>query len=552
MATDTNEARMKCSSNDGILAGAKPRRLPSISGCPATGRLLRVVETVGVAFAATVCNAQVLPADIPGELRIGQSTSWQITPEISVTETRTDNAALTPASTARKSWVTEYTPGIRIEKTGVRTRIFADFRFHDFRYARNSQFNNNQRLLNSFATMEAIDNLFYVDANANISQQNRSAFSLAAATDASGPNGNRVETATNQISPHIRGKLADIAAYQLRFVGADIRSNDIALPDTKGKQWTGFIKNERARSGFGWAIDGNALSFRNKTVGKAHDERVRASLSYEFDPQVHLTAIGGSENTNFAGTRNGAHTSGIGLEWSPDARTQFAAVKEKRFFGNSHSATISHRTRLSAWKFTSTRDVTALSSQLTASGAGSTAGLLADLLASTIPDPIAREAAVRQQLEASGISGNSALSGGFATGRAFLVRNDEASVAVRGIYNTVTLILLRADRRAFGSASATTDSFSLSNEIRQRGVNLNWVYRLSPHASLSLVGTALRSEGLSTTNLDSNQRSLNLLFSTRIGQNTFATLGTRRVIFENSVNTGYRENAFLGSVSLRY
>ena len=512
-----------------------------------------VLVALAAAFVSTCGIAQSLPAEVLRAAPPTPVTAWRFTPEISVTESYTDNAALVSSATAQNSWVTETTPGIRIEKGGVRSRLYLDYRLHDFRYSRDSRLNNSQRLLASYATVEAVDNWLFVDASANITQQNRSAFNIAAATDTSGPNGNRAETATKQISPYVRGRLADIATYQLRVVGTDIRSDDVALPDTKARQWNGFIKNQRATAGFGWSVDGNALSFRNKTVGKLHDERIRGLISFEIDPQLHVSAIAGHEVTNFAGVQNDrATTSGFGLEWSPSARTQFAAVKEKRFFGDSHSVSLSHRTALTAWKISSNRDLDALSGQLTSTGAGSTAGLLADLLASAIPDPIAREAAVRQKLEASGIPAGSALSGGFATGRAYLSRRDEASVILLGTNDTVTLTLSRRDQRGFGPIVGAADSFSLSNDIRQQGVNLNWSHRLSMYSSLSLIATSLRSEGLSVTTLDTRQRSLSTLFSTRIGLHTYMTFGARRVHVNNSLNTSYRENAVLGSVSVRY
>ena len=509
-----------------------------------------VIAAMCAAFLPQRADAQPLPAE-PTAVTV--APAWRFTPEINVTESFTDNAALVPTMIAQKSWVTESTPGIRIEHTGVRSKVFLDFRLKDFHYSSSAQLNNSQRLLNSNATVEAIDNWFFVDASANITQQNRSAFSIAAAPNTGGPNGNRVETSTNQISPNIRGQFGDIAIYQLRAAGATIRTNDAVLPNTRGSQWTGFIKNEHAISGFGWSVVGDALTFRNSIVGKSQDARIRGAISYEISSQFHISAITGREVSNYAGSKNdGTNTSGVGLEWSPGERTQFAVVKEKRFFGDSHSVNFNHRTALTVWKITSTRDVTALSGQLTANRPGSTAGLLSDLLVSAVPDPVAREAAVRQRLENSGVPGSSALSGGFATGRPFLIRNDEASVGLLGVNNTVTITLSRRDQRGLGPTIISTDSFSLSNEIRQKGVNLNWMHRLSAYSTLSVVATSLRSEGLSATNLDSNQRVLNLLFSTRVGVNTYATFGARRIQFDNSLNTGYRENAVLGSISLRY
>ncbi|MEQ1518140.1 MAG: TIGR03016 family PEP-CTERM system-associated outer membrane protein, partial [Usitatibacteraceae bacterium] len=468
-------------------------------------------------FVSSVASAQIPPSEPARAEQLPPVTAWRFTPGITVTETYTDNAALAASALARTSWITESTPGIRIEKLGVRSKFYLDYRLHDFRYSGNSQLNNTQRLLTSSATVEAVDNWLFVDANANITQENRSAFSIAGATSATGANGNRVETTTNQISPYIRGRYGDLVAYQLRFAAVDIRANDIALPDTNGKQWTGFAKSQHAAAGFGWSLGGNALSFRNRISGKVYDERIRGTVSYEVNAQVHVSAIGGGERTNFAGVQNDrTTTSGFGLEWSPDVRTQLAAVREKRFFGNSQSVSIKHRTALSAWSFTNSKDVSAPSGQLTATGLGSTAGLLSDLLAASIPDPVARDAAVRQRLEDAGLSASSASNGGFATARPFLIRSTEASVALRGVYNTITLSATRTDQRGLGLANVrAADSFALSNEIRQQGINLNWAYRLSPLSTASFVATSLRSEGLSTAGLDSNQRSIHLLLSTR-------------------------------------
>ena len=567
MATATISALMKRFSDHGCGADAKrraltPEAIRRIGENAFDQRTARTSLVCVVAALATACGvacistgsvAQSAPAAPPSTAPVAAVTALRITPEISLVESYTDNAGLVPAAIAKKSWVTESTPRIRIEKRGVRSKIYLDYRLRDFRYSGDSRLNNTQRLLASSAVVEAIDNWLFVDASANITQQNRSAFSIAGATDTSGPNGNRVETATSQISPRINGKLLDLASYQLRFVAADIRSKDPVLPDTKGRQWIGFIKNSRAISGFGWSLDGNALTFRNNIVGKSFDERIRGSLSYDVNPQIHVSAIVGSESTNFAGLqKNRASTSGFGLEWSPSASTQFAAVKEKRFFGDGHSVIFKHRTAFTVWSLTSNRDVTALPGQLTATGSGSTAGLLSDLLIAAIPDPIAREAAVRKKLEESGIPAGSALSGGFATGRPILSRTGDASVALVGIKNTVTLIFSRRNQRAFGPTIGATDSFSLSNDILQQGFNLNWAHRLSPLSSISLIATSLRTEGLSVAGLDTRQRSLNLLFSTRVGQNTYIAFGARRVQLDNSLNTSYRENAALASVSLRY
>ena len=92
------------------------------------------VAAISMAILSMSGGAQT-PSDDPQPTpRIAPITAWQITPELSVTESFTDNAALLPAATAKKSWVTELTPGIRIEKLGVRSRLFFDYRLSHFRY----------------------------------------------------------------------------------------------------------------------------------------------------------------------------------------------------------------------------------------------------------------------------------------------------------------------------------------------------------------------------------------------------------------------------------
>ena len=97
------------------------------------------VAAFGGAFFSTSGDAQTLPAEQAPAESAPLITAWRFTPEITVTESHTDNAALLPSATAKQSWVTESTPSIRIEKTGVRSRFYLDYRLSHFRYANDSQ-----------------------------------------------------------------------------------------------------------------------------------------------------------------------------------------------------------------------------------------------------------------------------------------------------------------------------------------------------------------------------------------------------------------------------
>ena len=529
-----------------FMRGVKDKANASLSGAPGEMRRSDRQPVRTLCLGAGGLIAATFGATASAE-------AWVIIPRITMTESYTYNASLLPAAAAQADWVTEASPGVHIEHSGPKANIYLDYGLHRFFYTNQTQLNSTQNVLNSHAKIEAIDNWLFLDAQANVSQQNRSAFGTSSALDAFGVSSNRVETSTYQVAPYIRGQMSDIATYQLRFNGTQTRTNDLAFPDTKTSEWVGQIKSASSSAKLHWSIDGNSLTIRNGVVGKLEDSRIRGSLIYAIDSQLRISFIGGREITDYATpTKTTTATYGLGLEWSPTPRTRIAAVQEKRFFGDGYVLFFGHRTPLTAWRLSSSKDVTVLPNQLAATQRGSIYDLISDLLTSSIPDPLARGSAVERRLQDSGIPANAALGSGFLTARPFLNRNHEASLALLGATNTVTLSFSQREQQVLGPVTRGADSFSLSNNIRQRSFNFNWSHKLSALSSLALIATSLRSEALDIANLESRQYSVNIFMSTQIGPKTVASFGARHVKFESSTNAGYQENALLGSLAVRF
>ena len=57
----------------------------------------------------------------------------------------------------------------------------------------------------------------------------------------------------------------------------------------------------------------------------------------------------------------------MGFLWEPTERTNIAVSGGQRFFGNTYSAVASHRTRLTAWDFSYSQNITTFNQQ---AGAG--------------------------------------------------------------------------------------------------------------------------------------------------------------------------------------
>jgi uncharacterized protein (PEP-CTERM system associated) len=176
---------------------------------------------------------------------------------------------------------------------------------------------------------------------------------------------------------------------------------------------------------------------------------------------------------------------------------------------------------------------------------------MSELLTSAIPDPEARAETVRRRLEETGISGTSALSSNFVSARPFMFRNDVASFALLGAINTATFTISRKEQRGFGVSITGAGGFA-DQDFRQRGFNANLAHKLSPFTTLTLVGTSVRTEGLTAPARQSTQHLYSLFLSTRLGPRTTASLGLRRSQFGSSAALeSYRENAVFGSVSIR-
>lgn len=478
--------------------------------------------------------------------------AWRFVPELALTGSYTDNAALAADPFARKSWVTDAAVGLHADYRGPRSTLFLDYRVHGIFYASQSALDNNQRFLNALANLDLVEKWLFLDARANISQQNRSPFGVAGIAGVPVSTANRVETTTYQVSPYIRGRAGDLANYQLRFNGTDSRTNEGVIPATRTAQWVGRVKDAAAAARMSWALDGDSLEVRNSAIGSKQDARLRASLIFAVDPLLHISLIGGRERTDFAGPARANHNIyGAALEWSPTDHTQVAAVSEKRFFGNDHLVTLSHRTPRTAWSFTSSRDVAVLPNQLAAANPGSVYGLMYDLLAASIPDPYARADAVRKRFEENGLAAGAVLSDGFLSARPYLNRRHELSVALLGIRNVITLTAARREQRGLGTRVLFPGG-PPTDDVRQEGASASWAHKLTPYSSLTLTLSQLHSEGLFDAGLDTRQRLQSLFFVSQLGSRTSLSLGLRRVRFDSTVVNSYRENAMVCSLSVRF
>jgi uncharacterized protein (PEP-CTERM system associated) len=475
--------------------------------------------------------------------------SWKIDPELSLAETYSTNMTLT-AGPHLQGWISDIAPALRITGTGGRIKANLDYRLDNLHYAGHPELERNQNTLASDATVEAIEKWLFIDAGATIQQRKASPFS-AASVGTNNATSAQSETRTANVSPYIRGQFSDIAAYQMRINALESQSSDATLASTHATQVTGALKNASSGAKIGWSMNADAAKIENSIIGDRFDGRLSGRLTFAIVPQFHLSFSDGIEKTNYAG--NGLQsweTPGLGLEWSPSPRTQAAVQGEKRFFGTAHTLLLNHRTAWTNWRYTDTKDASALATTLAGSGQGAISDMMSDLLTASIPDPATREAAVRARFDRATAAqvGPAAVQ----SSRISINHTQELSIALLGIRNTITLSLHQLDQEAIGNVTGVADSFALSSNLRQQGGSLSWQHRLSPLTTFSYTAGRQHSAGLSVANLDSEQRSHAANVAYRLAPQTYASMGARKVSYESTLNGRFREYAALFALTHRF
>lgn len=476
--------------------------------------------------------------------------NWKIQPTLSLELTHTDNVNL-QAVNPKSDYITRFSPGVRIEGKSARASAYVNFQLQRISYLDSNAQDRVQRSLNSAATVELVDDWLYVDLTGVITRQAISAFG-APASGSDSINANVVEATNYQFSPYIKGKLLGNTDYLLRLDNSWYSAKNGPLQSTFVQAVQGSLSGATQLSRLDWGLDANAQQVEySSSTQKNETQALRGSLTYKFDPQFRVKAIGGQETNDYVNfTKQTTSITGYGFEWAPTERTLLSWTQEDRYFGKGHRLTFTHRTPSTAWRISDSRDVVIQAPQSMLYSRGTYYELLNAQFQSAIPDDAERARYIDSLLQAMNVSPNANVLGGYMTPRATLDRNKEASVVWTGARNVITMSAQSLERTAFGTGIGVPDDFSIYGPlIRQRGVNFNWSYKVTPTASLSFLGNKSRTTGQSSTQ-DTDRKLYSLILSNKLGAYTTGSIGVRRT--EVSGFVSYDENAILGTLMLLF
>ena len=478
---------------------------------------------------------------------------WVLRVGASATLTYTDNVFLAPTGQEQPDFSLATSVPISLRGEGSRVKFWGEYVPTYFSYARFREANDLQNNLRSLLTVEAVDNFFFVDASANIYQ---SYISPVAARPESGASitPNRTQQTTLGLSPYIRHDNKSGWSYLVRN---DNFWNTYSVTGLGSSLTNSLTANaESPPAELRYAFDYSYLHTRYEAAPVSYYEqlgRVRPILT--VTPRLKVSARLGYETNDYAATSYSGAVYGAGLDWTPNPLTKLEGFIEHRFFGASYGLTLNHRTRLTAWNLSATRNsYTAIDQPLTLQP-GSTADILDSAMRSRIPDPTQRRQAVQQFLANSGLPPTLTQQYSFYSNQTYVAEQVSASVGLLGRINTLMLTLFWQQNEPITASGSTLPGiFATFNQYRQKGATLTYSHRVTELSTLSF--TANRVYGLATdptvaiaTNqLETIQDTLRLSLTRQLSPKTDGSIGVGWSNFDSTVNP-YQALTVFGTIS---
>jgi uncharacterized protein (PEP-CTERM system associated) len=239
------------------------------------------------------------------------------------------------------------------------------------------------------------------------------------------------------------------------------------------------------------------------------------------------------------------------VRWRPTERTTVDAAYEHRFFGASYHLTFDHRTPLTVWNFSASRDLTSYPQLLAQFGPNTFVPLALDsLFASRIPDPAQRLQFVQQFIQDRGLPLVLTSPFNLYTQQIYLQERASGTVGFIGARNAVFLTAYHLRTEPISGAGVVLPPlFDLLTNNTQDGGGVVWTHNLAGATTLSTSADYLRTSANAPFTGQTTQSSVRTILSTPLSANTSVYAGARFQSFHSDISDSTREIAGYAGVT---
>jgi len=489
---------------------------------------------------------------------------WALEPSLRTDLIFTDNLNLVSDKSPVKKeseFIVRLTPGVFSNFTSRRFDSKVDLSIRNLIFANNSDRNRTFIRLRTRNTGTIIENLFYVDANARIRQQNRS---LA------GRQGDDVNLTNNlqqiqmySISPYILKRFGNFATSEIRYTRVltnSDASNVFFNSNTNAYQASLESGSDFRTLEWGLNYSRQDIDFdkRPRTVKL---ETEIANIQYNFTRRFGLTGTGGYEENTFGvgpDRPKGVRWS-VGFVWLPTPRTGIEASGGQRFFGDTYYYDVTHRMRKMAFQSSYKETVRSSRNQFLLEGTGDTNTLLTALLTSQSPpgtSPADIALAAQQLISSLGIPPNFFFGQDFLTNRFFLSKRFVASAGFQASKKSTFLFsVFHITRKPLEFSAGPLDSIlggGTSINQKLEGGTAAWNWKVAPRTSVNLALRYIRIDFRDLFRKD-EIKTLNFTVVKEFSEHVAGMLRYRRRERTSDATLGaHTENRFMASLRLGF
>jgi uncharacterized protein (PEP-CTERM system associated) len=517
-----------------------------------------MIITTAKRIAAPLPHLAPLAAAAALMVALPAQAQWNITPSLSLTETYTDNVALSSDANKRAQWVTEARPAITVfgQNSRVQVNARASTSFYKYSDEQVAGTRSNDARLDASGRVKVIDDFLYLEGTARRSSLAVSAFGLRDDTGNRFSDENRTDVNSWSISPVLTRRFGNFAAATLRYTHDSTNADDSRFGDSKSDNLAFDLTSGRAWRDLGWNLRYTQQELDTEQFGGTSSKNALVGLNYALHRTFRLTASGGYDSYDYeaSGGRTAGASWSAGFAWNPSARTAVQMAVGRHFLGNTGSLSALHRSRHTVWRASYSDNVTNTRQQFTQTAGIDTIALLDPLFAITYPDAFARRQAILDYLLLAGLPLSTVENVNYLTNRYFRQRQALGSFAFNMRAHSSVVSVAVSERTALStgevdSALLGNALFSLNDNVRQISANASHSYRLNAVTTAVASVTATRSRSL-TTNFETDQQSLRLAMTRRFSRNLNGSVELRHVRGERGFNSAdYKENAISATLS---
>ncbi|MEH6625324.1 MAG: TIGR03016 family PEP-CTERM system-associated outer membrane protein [Motiliproteus sp.] len=277
---------------------------------------------------------------------------WNFSPNIEIKEDFTNNLDLTE-SNEKSSFITQVLPGFTLHKKGGGLDVNVDYSLQHVNYSSSQGDDTTNHQLSAATNAELIDDNFFIDAQASMSQQRTSNRSASIGNDTNAA-GSTTDTSTFEISPYWQQRINAHTDAGARFTYNQVNFDSNGGNDSDGYDVNLFIDSKPSVSKLHWGLTADKSRATPDDELPIESDEMSASLGYRHSSQLDVSLSYGYVDNHLSSTTdsnaNAGDFWGVSTQWNPSARTEISASYNSRLqTSNDYGLNFFHRTKSGSW-----------------------------------------------------------------------------------------------------------------------------------------------------------------------------------------------------------